>query len=511
MRLEDLARVVSPSGTGGALAREIEGLSCDSRQVRPGGLFFALRGVATDGHDFIADARDRGAVAVVVEDPSRVPEGMAWLKVDDARLAMSRAAAAFYGNPTDGIPVIGITGTNGKTTTTYLVEAIMAQAGISAAVLGTISYRFGDQNIPAPHTTPESVDLQRILRELVDQGAQGVVMEVSSHALEQRRVDGCRFDVGIFTNLTRDHLDYHLNMESYFGSKARLFTELLAADDTKPRRTAAINVDDPYGVRLAGSSAAPVLSYGLSSSSLVRAEEVVFSVNGIAGSLVTPLGTTSFRSRLLGRFNLYNILAAVAAGVALGLPLEAIRDGIEGDVRVPGRLERVENDRGVTVLVDYAHTGDALENVLRTVAEIATGRIITVFGCGGDRDRGKRPVMGEIAGRFSDLAIVTSDNPRTEDAGAIIVEILGGIRPLGLREYGPVELSTGFEAKGFTAVESRREAIRLAARVAKSGDIVLLAGKGHEDYQIIGSVKHHFDDREEAANAFRQELPEGRG
>ncbi len=511
MRLEDLARLISPSETGGTLAREIEGLSCDSRQVRPGGLFFALRGVATDGHDFIGAARDQGAVAVVVEDPSRVPDGMAWLKVDDARLAMSRAAAAFYGNPTDGIPVVGITGTNGKTTTTYLVEAIMARAGIPAAVLGTISYRFGDLSIPAPHTTPESVDLQRTLRELVEQGARGVVMEVSSHALEQRRVDGCRFDVGIFTNLTRDHLDYHRDMESYFGSKARLFTELLAADDTKPRRAAAVNVDDPYGTRLASSSAAPILSYGLSSSSLVRAEEVVFSVNGIAGSLVTPLGTTPFRSRLLGRFNLYNILAAVAAGVALGLPLEAIRDGIEGDVRVPGRLERVENDRRVTVLVDYAHTGDALENVLRTVAEIATGRIITVFGCGGDRDRGKRPVMGEIAGRSSDLTIVTSDNPRTEDAGAIIAEILGGIRTLGLKEYGSDELSAGFEARGFTAVESRREAIRLASRVAKPGDIVLLAGKGHEDYQIIGSVKHHFDDREEAANAFRQELPESRG
>jgi UDP-N-acetylmuramoyl-L-alanyl-D-glutamate--2,6-diaminopimelate ligase len=511
MRLEDLARVVNPSETGGTLAREIEGLYCDSRQVRPGGLFFALRGAATDGHDFIAAARDHGAVAVVVEDPSRVPEGMTWLKAEDPRLAMSRAAAAFYGNPTDGIPVIGITGTNGKTTTTYLMEAVMAKAGIPVAVLGTISYRFGDQIIPAPHTTPESVDLQRTIRQLVDQGARGVVMEVSSHALEQRRVDGCRFDVGVFTNLTRDHLDYHQTMESYFGSKARLFTDLLAADETKERRAAAINVDDPYGARLAGDAVVPVVSYGLSPLALVRAEAVTFSVDGIAGSLVTPLGTTPFQSRLLGRFNLYNILAAVAAGVALDLPLKSIRDGIEGDVRVPGRLERVENDRGVAVLVDYAHTGDALENVLKTVAEIATGRIITVFGCGGDRDRGKRPVMGEIAGRFSDLSVVTSDNPRTEVAGEIIDEILGGIRSLGLREYGKEELSIAFEAKGFVAVESRREAIGLAARMARPGDIVLLAGKGHEDYQIIGTVKHHFDDREEAAAAFRELSPKGQG
>ena len=509
MRLEDLTRVVNPTETGGYSAREIEGLYCDSRQVRSGGLFFALRGVASDGHDFIAAARDRGAVAVVVEDPSRVPEGMTWLKAEDARLAMSRAAAAFYGNPADGIPVVGITGTNGKTTTTYLVEAVMARAGIPVAVLGTISYRFGDQSIPAPHTTPESVELQQTIRDLVDRGARGVVMEVSSHALEQRRVDGCRFDVGVFTNLTRDHLDYHRDMESYFGSKARLFTELLATDDTKPRRAAAINIDDPYGARLAAASVVPVMSYGLSSSALVRAETVTFSVDGIAGSLVTPIGTTPFRSRLLGRFNLYNILAAVAAGVALGLTLDVIREGIEGDVRVPGRLERVENNQGVTVLVDYAHTGDALENVLKTVAEIATGRIITVFGCGGDRDRGKRPLMGEIAGRFSDLSIVTSDNPRTEDAGAIIGEILGGIRSLGIREYALEDLSTEFDAKGFVAVESRREAIELAARIASPGDIVLLAGKGHEDYQIVGTVKHHFDDREEASAAFRKVSPEG--
>lgn len=511
MRLEELIRVINPSETGNSLALEIEGLCCDSRQVRPGGLFFALRGVASDGHDFITAARERGAVAVVLDDPSRAPEGMTWLKADDARLAMSRAAAAFYGNPTDGIPVVGITGTNGKTTTTYLVEAIMARAGIPAAVFGTISYRFGDQIIPAPNTTPESVDLQRTIRQLVDSGARGVVMEVSSHALEQRRVDGCRFDVGVFSNLTRDHLDYHKDMESYFASKARLFTELLASDESKPRRIAAINIDDPYGARLAESAVAPVVSYGLSSAAVVRAEEVSFSVNGISGTLVTPNGTVPFHSQLLGRFNLYNILASVAAGVGLGLPLKAILDGIEGNVRVPGRLERVNNDCGVTVLVDYAHTGDALENVLKTVAEIATGRIITVFGCGGDRDRGKRPVMGEIAARSSDLAIVTSDNPRTENAGAIIDEILGGIRPLGLREYAADELSAGFDTRGFVAVESRRDAIRLAARVARPGDIVLLAGKGHEDYQIIGTVKHHFDDREEAAAAFGQISSVGQG
>lgn len=497
-------RAVGPSETGGELTQEIEGLCYDSRQVQPGDLFFALRGEASDGHDFIDAARNGGAAAVVLEDPARAPQGMTWLRVGDARRAMALSAAAFYGYPADGIPVIGITGTNGKTTTTYLVEAILAEAGIQSAILGTISYRFGTRNITAPHTTPESVDLQRTIRELVDCGARGVVMEVSSHALEQRRVDGCRFDVGVFTNLTRDHLDYHRDMESYFGSKARLFTELLAADATKPRRAAAINIDDPYGIRLAADSTAPVITYGLNDKAMVRAGDVTFSVDGIAGTLVTPQGATPFRSRLLGRFNLYNILAAVAAGVALDLPVNTIRDGIEGDVRVPGRLERVENDRNVTVLVDYAHTGDALENVLRTVVEIAKGRIITVFGCGGDRDRGKRPVMGEIAGRYSDLAVITSDNPRTEEPGGIIDEILGGVRSLGIRAYTQEDLAAGFAEKGFTAVESRRDAIRLAVKVAREGDIVLLAGKGHEDYQIIGKVKHHFDDREEAAAAFRE-------
>ncbi|WP_298438651.1 UDP-N-acetylmuramoyl-L-alanyl-D-glutamate--2,6-diaminopimelate ligase [Geobacter sp.] len=500
MRLDELARVIGPSATDGDLTREIEGLCYDSRQVGSGGLFFALRGVAIDGHDFIGAARERGAVAVVLEDPKRAPAGMTWLQVDDARLAMSRAAAAFYGNPTDGIPVVGITGTNGKTTTTYLMEAIMGRAGMPAAVLGTVSYRFGSRVIPAPHTTPESVDLQRIIREFADLGARGVVMEVSSHALEQHRVDGCRFDVGVFSNLTRDHLDYHLDMESYFASKARLFTELLAADAVKPRRAAVINIDDPYGVRLAASAVAPVISYGLSAAAAVRAVDVGFTVDGIAGTLVTPEGTQPFRSQLLGRFNLYNILAAVAAGVALDIPLADIVAALGGSVSVPGRLERVENDRKVTVLVDYAHTGDALENVLATVSEFARGRIITVFGCGGDRDRGKRPVMGEIAGRYSDLTIVTSDNPRTEEPGAIIAEVLAGLRGAGVREFAPEELGTAGE-KGFTSLVSRRDAIRLAIRAARPGDIVLLAGKGHEDYQIIGTVKHHFDDREEAAAA----------
>jgi UDP-N-acetylmuramoyl-L-alanyl-D-glutamate--2,6-diaminopimelate ligase len=504
MNFRELLQSIAPLKVCGDTEIEIQGLCYDSRQMLSGGLFFALRGSAIDGHRFVETAVKGGAAAVVVEDETVVPAGVPYVQVTDARLAMSLMAAAFYRNPADEVPLIGITGTNGKTTTSYMIEAILEEAGIPAALLGTVSYRFREWAVPAPNTTPESVDLQRTLREMVDLGARGVVMEVSSHALEQRRVDGCRFDAGVFTNLTRDHLDYHLDMESYLASKTRLFSELLAADRAKPRRRAAVNSDDPSGKRVAGSAVCPVITFGLGDAAQVTARDVRFSVAGISGLLVTPKGEVPFLSRMPGRFNLYNLLAAAAAGIALDLPLEAISRGIESHRKVPGRLERVDNDRGVTLLVDYAHTGDALENVIGTLRELATDRIITVFGCGGDRDRGKRPVMGEVAGRLSDLAVVTSDNPRSEQPAAIMAEVRKGILPLGLREYDSNELAGDFIDKGFVQVESRREAIRLAVRLAKPGDIVLLAGKGHEDYQIVGKEKLHFDDREEAAAAFRE-------
>ena len=504
MRFSELLQSIGePVRVTGATDLEIQGLFYDSRSVIPGGLFFALRGATVDGHTFLSRAVKAGAVAVVVEDDSNLPEGVTAVTVCDARQAMAQMAACYFGNPTTAVPLIGITGTNGKTTTTYLIESILAKGGIPSAVLGTINYRFGTTLFESSHTTPESVDLQKMLRQLVDLGAKGVVMEVSSHSLEQKRVDGCLFDVGVFTNLTRDHLDYHHDMESYLESKQRLFSELLVPDPQKPLRHAVVNADDPAGPVIVRSAACPVLTYGLNPAAALTARDVVFSTAGISGTLVTPAGETAFSSRLLGRFNLYNILSAAGAACALDLPLDAIRAGIEEHGRVEGRLERVENDLGLTVLVDYAHTGDALENVLQTLREIATGRIITVFGCGGDRDRGKRPLMGEVVGRLSDLAIITSDNPRSEDPAAIIREVREGLLPLGLREYACAELSGELTEKGFLSVELRREAIRLAIRLAQPGDIVLIAGKGHEDYQIIGTVKHHFDDREEAAAAFR--------
>lgn len=505
MHLSELIKSIpEPLRISGDTDTDITGLYYDSRMVKPGGLFFALKGVAADGHRFIDASIKSGAAAVVLEDVSQVPSNTPYVQVTDARLAMSLMAAAFYNYPTDSIPLVGITGTNGKTTTTYLIEAIFRAAAIPTAVLGTIHYRFGDKLFPAPHTTPESVELQKTLRELADLGAESVVMEVSSHALDQRRVDGCLFDIGIFTNLTRDHLDYHKDMDSYLESKKRLFTELLTPDQKKPKRRAVVNIDDPAGRLIAASSACPVITYGLAADAGVTARQVKFSTSGISGILVVPGDETEFHSKLLGRFNLYNILAAAAAAVAMGLPTAAIRSGIEGHDKVDGRLESVDNDRGFTVLVDYAHTGDALENVLKTLREIARERIITVFGCGGDRDRGKRPIMGEIAGRYSDMSIITSDNPRSEDPASIIEQIRAGIVSLGLKEYTESELCKGFHEKGFVPVASRREAIRLAIRLAKRGDIVIVAGKGHEDYQIIGGDRHHFDDREEAAAALRE-------
>jgi UDP-N-acetylmuramoyl-L-alanyl-D-glutamate--2,6-diaminopimelate ligase len=506
MTLCELLEKLPDAQTHGDSSVSITGLTCDSRAVRPGALFFALRGVKTDGHRYIEQAVAAGAAAIVLENASYAPDRLPWVAVADGRAAMGLMAALFNGNPTAAKPLIGITGTNGKTTTTYLIEAILAAAGLQAAVLGTISYRFGSTTIGASHTTPESTELQRAFRQLGDAGAEAFVMEVSSHALEQKRVDGCHFDVGIFSNLTRDHLDYHGTMENYLDAKCRLFTELLQPSPEKPHRRAVINMDDPSGATIAGRSVCPVVTFGTAGNCDVRPTKVESSVNGIQATVMTPVGAVAFTSQLLGRFNLSNILAAVAAGVALDLPLSAIKQGIEHHTTVPGRMERVNNSAGVTCLVDYAHTGDALENALTTLKEIAAGRIITVFGCGGDRDNGKRPIMGKIAAEMSDLAIVTSDNPRTENPQTILEQVKAGIIPLGIREYRLDELADGFLDKGFVVIENRRDAISLAVRLAKAEDIILLAGKGHEDYQIIGTTKHHFDDREEAAAAFTEKV-----
>jgi len=499
MKISALIKHVSPCRLTGSAETEIAGLHYDSRQVAPGGAFFALRGSAVDGHLYIDEAIRRGAAAIFMEEARPLPDGVAGAVVTDVRQAMALAAAEFYGDPTASMATVGVTGTNGKTTVTYLIESILRAAGRRPAVLGTVNYRFAERQLPAPHTTPESVDLLQTVADFRQAGADSLVMEVSSHALDQQRVAGVRFDVGVFTNLTPEHLDYHGDMESYFASKRRFFSEILPA----ARGRAVINVDDPYGARLAAQLPGS-LTCGSSPAADVRACAVTLSLAGIEGEVETPAGSFRLRSPLLGQFNLQNLLCAAAAGLALGLKPEAIAAGLAGATLVPGRLERIENDRGALVLVDYAHTGDALEKVLATLCELSPQRVVTVFGCGGDRDRRKRPVMGEVAARFSTLAVLTSDNPRTEDPLAILAEVEQGVRRVHSREWTRAE-AAAMPGRGFVTIADRREAIDFAVSLLRPGDLLLVAGKGHEDYQIVGRERRHFDDREELRRALGHE------
>jgi UDP-N-acetylmuramoyl-L-alanyl-D-glutamate--2,6-diaminopimelate ligase len=403
---------------------------------------------------------------------------------------------------------VGVTGTNGKTTVTYLIESMLRAAGIEPGVIGTINYRYCGDAVPAHHTTPESLDLQELMDKMIRAGVKAVTMEVSSHALVQERVRGLDFDVGVFTNLSRDHLDYHRDMDDYFLAKSRLFTDYLKAS-AKRDKAAVIYADDPRGRELIaklGNEDLELWSYGEGRQWDIHPLNVVRNAAGLRGKIRAKTQTIEFASPLIGAANLQNIMAAAGVGLALGLGTEEVAQGI-GQLRaVPGRLEKVANDLGVTILVDYAHTPDALEKVLGAVRPVTPGKLITVFGCGGDRDRGKRPLMGEIAARLSDIVIVTSDNPRTEDPLAIVNEVEAGVRKTGLKKFRVSKretLDSGPETeRGYCVEADRRAAIGIALRSASPGDSVLIAGKGHEDYQILGTKKIHFDDREAA----REEL-----
>ncbi len=489
MKLSGLLDGVDILDVSGDISGDASGLCYDSRECEKESVFVAISGTQFDGHDFVLDAVKRGA-RYVVYDKGSAPTlpGAACIKVGESRLALARLGKNFYGNPSRDICLIGVTGTNGKTTVTYLLESILKSAGFSVGVTGTVNYRYGGTIFPAPHTTPESLDLQRMLREMVDAGVTHVVMEVSSHAIDLKRIYGCEYDIGIFTNLSREHLDYHRTMEEYFLVKKRFF------DDVIGGRPAVVNVDDPWGARLQGEIASPTVTFGVDGPCDVSPVDVVLSIDGIDARIRGAGGEFSISSALAGKFNLSNILAATAAALSLGIPQEDIRSGIGALDVVPGRLERVSRPGEPVVFVDYAHTGDALEKVLETLSEFRKKRIITVFGCGGDRDRTKRPGMGKIAAALSDLAIITSDNPRTEDPLRIIDEIEGGIKA-GSTRYAPEDITSGFMGKGYTVVADRREAIALAVSVADDSDIVLVAGKGHEDYQIMGTRRLPFDDR----------------
>ncbi len=484
----------------------ITDVTSDSREVKPGSIFVAVKGGSQDGHEFIEKTAKMGAALVVGEwSEVQVKQKLGalstpYIQVDDSRQALAFLASQFYGNPSKGMTVVGVTGTSGKTTTTYLVESILKAAEHEVGVIGTVNFRYGTKVYPSTHTTPGAVELQRLLAEMKADGCTAVVMEVSSHALKQSRAAFIAFDVMIFTNLTREHLDFHPDMEDYYSSKALLFTECATHSIQAGKRPfAGVSEDDEFGKRLLETlrkQSRPEMwfaSFGLNPQSDISGANLKVDLSGIRGEA----GGVTFKSQLAGRFNAQNLLGAIAAGQGLQLDAMTIAQGIAALKSVPGRLERVQNSRDVHVFVDYAHKPDALDKVLNTLSEVkGSHKLITVFGCGGDRDRTKRPVMGKMAATRSDRVIVTSDNPRTEDPNAIIQEILAGIPDAGKPgSHVSVDLD-------------RRKAIESAIAYAQSGDIVLIAGKGHEDYQILadpmkpgGTYKIHFDDREVAQEA----------
>lgn len=494
MQLQFLASSIATARIIGEGSVECQGIQADSRLVQPGDLFLCLPGFTVDGHDYAAQAVGKGASALVVERELDIP--IPQLLVKDARLAMAILSDQLFASPSRQLNMIGITGTNGKTTTSYLIEKILEDSGVPTGLIGTIQMRYNGKTVPMSGTTPEAVDLQKKLRLMVDEGVKSCVMEVSSHALEQGRVKGTDFRTAVFTNLTQDHLDYHHTMEQYRDAKALLFSRLGNAynEDPNSRKYAVLNTDDPASEYFSKATAAEVITYGLEQGADVRASQIAITAKGTSFHVNTFRGEADIQLRMVGKFNVYNALAAIAATLLEGVPLEQIRKSLESVPGVDGRVEAVEAGQPFAVIVDYAHTPDGLENVLRSVKEFAKGRIVCVFGCGGDRDRTKRPLMGEIAARYSDHVFVTSDNPRTEDPAVILKDIEQGL------------LEAGISREIYDMIEDRREAIFKAIEMASPEDVVLIAGKGHETYQIIGKTSFDFDDRIVAKEAIRGKL-----
>ncbi len=493
LELLDGAEICNQSGNPEMVNPKISGLEYDSRRIKPGDVFVAMQGESSDGNKFIDKAIASGAIAVVTDSPDERPrDGVPWAQISHGRKGLARLAANFYGQPASKLAITGITGTNGKSTTAFLLEAILNAAGRKSALIGTIEYHVAGRILPASHTTPESLDLNRIFAEAVSAGATAAVMEVSSHALAQHRTSGIYFDVAVFTNLTLDHLDYHHTMEEYFAAKQMLFK----GDDALPPRAAVLNADDEYGRQLATisrSRSANVLTYGLTRGDF-HTEKLEITPQGTKFDLVAAERTIPIGSPLIGRVNVYNILAAATAAHVGGCKFEEIARGIASLTHVPGRFERVDCGQPFTVVVDYAHTDDALRNLTALARELVTragpnGRVITVFGCGGDRDRAKRPLMGEAAGRGSDFVVLTSDNPRSEDPLAIINDAMVGLQRAGAK---------------YKVEPDRKNAIAIAIQEAAPADIVLLAGKGHEKIQVLREGTVPFDDVEVARQALRE-------
>ncbi len=487
---------------------DIAAICYDSRKAVPGALFVAIEGMAVDGHGYVDDAVQRGAVAVVGSKPVKTDAML--IRVADTRAALARLACRFFDYPAGEMILIGVTGTNGKTTVTYLLEQILKQAGHRPGVVGTINYRYAGQAFDNPVTTPESLELQAILRQMADAGVTHAVMEVSSHALDLHRVDGCRYDLAVFTNLTQDHLDHHGDMARYWDCKKRLFTDFLKPADAAHRLRAVVNADDPRGRELIDTLGGSVLRTATYGDGDVLPLGVIRDLTGIRGSIASPESRTAFASPLVGDFNVENIISAAGAALALGLEPTAIGAGIDATPCVPGRLERIAAEGGRTVFVDYAHTPDALKNAITALRTLTPGRLITVFGCGGDRDTTKRPIMGEIAARLSDLAVVTSDNPRSEDPLAIIDQVAVGVKQAGPRCLPGASLARAWQGKAYVVEADRATAIATAIRAAAKNDAVLIAGKGHETYQILADRTIHFDDREVARQILAQLEGEGK-
>ncbi len=498
MKLAALLKDVEADLLPAAAEIEIRQVACDSRKVEAGTLFFALHGARVDGNAFVRDAIAKGAAAIASEEnpPTALPAGVPWIRVREARKALAITAANFFGRPADALQLIAVTGTNGKTTTTSILDSIVKASGAKTGLFGTIAYHTPAGNYPAPNTTPESVDLQGFLAETRDAGGRYAVLEASSHALSMDRLWGCHFAAGVFTNLTREHMDYHKTFDDYFAAKRRLFIGTGAGVP----EVAVINIDDEYGKRLAG-FAKTTVTYGLESAADITTKKFQLTFSGLSFMAQTPKGKIQVSSRLVGRINVYNILAAIGAAQALDLSNEVIEAGIRNLESVSGRFQRIDLGQPYFVVVDYAHTDDALESLIRTARELnPKGRIITLFGCGGGKDRTKRPVMGEAAGRLSDVTILSNDNPKTEDPLKIISDIVVGLQ----------------KTNGKYMIEPDREkAIALAMDQALPGDIVLLAGKGHENYQILADRTLEFDDREQARRALSErgydQPPSGEG
>ncbi|WP_054956615.1 UDP-N-acetylmuramoyl-L-alanyl-D-glutamate--2,6-diaminopimelate ligase [Paenibacillus dakarensis] len=491
MKLNELTSVLASAVLIGNGEVNCSRLQADSRKVIPGDLFICLPGHTVDGHDYASEAERKGAAALVVN--RRLDTALPQVLVKDCRFAMAALADAFYGHPSQRMTIIGVTGTNGKTTTTYLIDKIMSDFGLKTGLIGTIHMKYDGKKIPMPGTTPEALELQKSLSDMVEAGTEFCAMEVSSHALEQGRVKGTDFRTAVFTNLTQDHLDYHNSVEEYKNAKGLFFSRLgnAFAKDPKHRKYAVLNADDKASATFAKLTAAEVITYGLNDTADVRAANIAITAQGTSFHVDTFRGSADISLKMIGKFNVYNTLAAITAALLEEVPLQTIKKSLESVSGVEGRVEVVDEGQPYAVIVDYAHTPDGLDNVLRTVKEFAQGRILTVFGCGGDRDRTKRPLMGKIAARLSDMVFITSDNPRTENPEFILKDIEAGL------------LEDRVSEERYQLIVDRRQAIKKAIEMASPGDVVLIAGKGHETYQLIAGKVFDFDDRIVAKEVIR--------